>query len=93
MVAAVVEARRSKASKTKKEIICPELAEAPRGFLSQVLDMMCACRQARDEDARYGGCASEEEEVFLTSQKCLPNYSVKKPTSAFPDERPVRLHS
>lgn len=79
--------------KQKKEITSPEPEAAPHGFLSQVLDTMCACRQARDKDARYGGCASEEKEVFPTCQKCLPNCSVKQPTSAFPDERPIRFHS
>lgn len=73
--------------------VSPEAAAAAHGFLSQVLDMMCACRQARDKGARYGGCAPVEEEVFLTCQKCLRNCSVKQPTSAFPDERPIRLHS
>lgn len=93
MVAPVVEARRSTARRTKKELISPEPAAAPHGFLSQVLDTMCACCQAKDKGARYGGCASEEEEVFFTRQKCLPNCSVKQPTSAFPDEHPIRLHS
>lgn len=93
-VASALEAKRSRARKTtKKEIISPEPAAAPHGFLSQVLDTMCAYRQARDKGARNGGCASEEKQVFLTCQKCLPDCSVKQPTSAFPHERPIRLHS
>lgn len=92
-VAAALEAKRSRARKTtEKEIISPVPAADPHGFLFQVLDTISACRQARDKGARNGGCASEEK-VFLTCQKCLPDCSVKQPTSAFPDERPIRLHS
>lgn len=84
---------KSQKNKQKKREVSPEAEAARHGLPSQVLDMMCVCHQVRDKGARYGGCASEEEEVFLTHQKCLPNCSVKQPTSAFPDDHPIRLQS